>query len=476
MAKFVLSGQTDCPLYAKAELLADSLQRSLPKFRIQKISILPHEWKDWLEATCKRNGWKHHQSPLIWRELVDQGGKGMLLGGFSDFLEHCQEYYSITSDMGTDMMLSVAAENLETNLNLIAEEQYRVSLIKPLHIWISSALSPTCSFLIPNLLSAEVFPHVLTISLHLLDLEGDEEGLQWLKMETEDLALRLLHQVTIHTDLEQAFQEADVILLLDEWWCDVTGNDEDMKIKAISDRYREYGRLIDTRAKKDVKVIVSGHSFVNLRCSLLVDNAQSIDSHQFVTLATQLENEAKAIIAKKLRVRTSDVTNVIVWGNISGSFYIDLQRARVFNYDGAIKGPAFFSQPASKILHERKWLETDFQDLVRRQRAAVASKTCRAAAMSLANGILAILKAWNGIRGPDEVLSVGVLCPGDYDLPDGIVLSVPVTFADGKWSALFDVTVGGKLKEKLQLSASELRQEKEFASGNYTILKNEEDN
>lgn len=39
------SGQTDCPLYAKAELLADSLQRSLPKFRIQKISILPHEWK-----------------------------------------------------------------------------------------------------------------------------------------------------------------------------------------------------------------------------------------------------------------------------------------------------------------------------------------------------------------------------------------------------------------------------------------------
>lgn len=42
-----------------------------------------------------------------------------------------------------------------------------------------------------------------------------------------------------------------------------------------------------------------------------------------------------------------------MWGNISGSFYIDLQRAKVFNYDGAIKGPAFFSQPVLKILHER---------------------------------------------------------------------------------------------------------------------------
>lgn len=61
--------------------------------------------------------------------------------------------------------------------------------------YISSALSSTCHFLIPYLLSAEVFPHVSAISLHLLDLEGNMEELQWLRMETEDLALRLLHQV-----------------------------------------------------------------------------------------------------------------------------------------------------------------------------------------------------------------------------------------------------------------------------------------
>ncbi|XP_039649750.1 LOW QUALITY PROTEIN: putative malate dehydrogenase 1B [Perca fluviatilis] len=426
----ISTGKTDCPHYAKAELLADRLQRSLPNFRIQKISILPHEWKEWLEATCKRNGWKHEQSPMVWRELVDHGGKGILLGDFSDFLEHCQ---------------------------------------------VSFALSSTCHFLIPYLLSAEVFPHVSAISLHLLDLEGNMEELQWLRMETEDLALRLLHQVTIHTDLEQAFREADVILLLDEGWSeDRDGeNEEEMKkttVKGISDRYREYGQLIDTMANKDVKVIVSGESFVNLRCSLLLDHAHSIDSHQFVTVATQLENEAKAIIAMKLKVRTSDITNIIVWGNISGSFYIDLQRAKVFNYGGAIKGPAFFSQPAKSILQGRKWLETDFQDLVRCQRAAVTSKTCRAAAMTVANGMLAVLKAWNGICSPDEVFSMGVLCPGYYNLPDGIVLSIPVTFTDGRWSVLCDVTVGDELKERLQLSASELRQEKELGSENCTMV------
>ncbi|XP_036947334.1 putative malate dehydrogenase 1B isoform X1 [Acanthopagrus latus] len=471
MAKIVLAGRADCAHYAKAELLADTLHRSLPNFRVHKISILPDEWKEWLEATCKRNGWKHEESPLIWRELVAQGGKGMLLGGYSDFLEHCQDYYSITSDMPTDVMLSVAAENLETKTNLIVEEQHRLSLIKPLHIWISSALNPACHFLIPNLISAELFPHVSAISLHLLDLGRNEEELQQLRMETEDLALHLLHQVTVHADLEQAFREADVILLLDECWYDgAKDEDEDEEekkkrtVKAISDRYGQYGQLIDARANREVKVIVSGDSFVHLRCSLLLDSARRIDSHQFVTMATQLENEARAVIANKLKVKTSDVANVLVWGNINGSFYVDLQRAKVFNYDGAIKGPAFFSQPIEKILFERKWLETDFQDLVRCRRAAVASKTCRAAAMSLANGIVTVLKAWNGICGPDEVFSMAVLCTGYYDLPDGIVLSVPVTFKDGKWSVLFDVTVGEKLKERLHLSASELMQEKELGS------------
>lgn len=70
-------------------------------------------------------------------------------------------------------------------------------------------------------------------------------------------------------------------------------------------------------------------------------------------------------------------------------------------------------KPVILLLSSRKWLETDFQDSVRCRRAAVASKTCRAAAMSLANGIVTVLKAWNGICGPDEVFSMAVLCTGE---------------------------------------------------------------
>ncbi|XP_005920105.1 putative malate dehydrogenase 1B isoform X2 [Haplochromis burtoni] len=444
MAKFVLAGKTDCPYYAKAELLADTLQQCLPDFKIHKISILPDEWKEWLGATCEKNNWKHEGSPLVWRELVEQGGKGMLLGGFNDFLEHCQDYYGITSDMTTNVMLSVAAENLEAKMNLIKEEQHRASLIQPLHVWITG--------------------------LHLLDLEGNEEQLQSLMLEIEELAISMLHQVTTGTDLERAFRKADVILLLDDGGHDGENEGEEVKkkkVKVISERYKEYGQLIDATAKETVKVIVSGDSFLNLRCSLLVDSARSIDSHQFIAAAAQLENEAKAVLGIKMRMRPSDITDVIVWGNISGTFYIDLQRAKVFNHDGPITGPAFFSQLLLSIFPDRKWLETDFQHLVRRRRLAVTSKTGQAAATSAANGILTVLKAWNGASDPD-VLSLGVACPGHYSLPDGIVFSVPLTFTDGKWSVVSELTVENELKYRLELSASELQQEKQFGSDSGT--------
>ncbi|XP_048368112.1 putative malate dehydrogenase 1B [Sphaerodactylus townsendi] len=137
MAKFVLAGRANCPYYAKAELLADYLEKNLPNFRIHKITQHPDNWEKWLRKICEQNGWKHKHSPIIWRELLDRGGKGLLLGGFNDFLEHAQHYYNITSDMMTAEMCQIAEENLQTHKEVEQEEEELKSLINPLHIWIN---------------------------------------------------------------------------------------------------------------------------------------------------------------------------------------------------------------------------------------------------------------------------------------------------------------------------------------------------
>ncbi|XP_031414542.1 putative malate dehydrogenase 1B [Clupea harengus] len=469
MASFVLAGKADCPHYAKAELLAGLLQRRLPDFCIHKICIHPNEWKQWLENTCQSNGWKHEHSPLVWRELIDRGGKGMLLGGFSDFMEHIQGYYGITSDMTSDLVLKIAKENLQTKELCVQEEANRRRLIRPLHIWISSALHPTCYWLIPLLFDSEVFPSAPLISLHLLDVGGSEEGLHGIRMETEDLASSLLHEVTVHNLLDDnIFHEAHFIILLDDWQQGKekegkTEDDYEAVKRKVAKNYQHYGKLIDSRAHKNVRVIVAGDSFINLKCCLLLENAPSVDSGHFVAMGTQLEYEARAQIAKKLSVTSADVTGIIIWGNISGSFHVDFQRARVFRYEGAICGPSHFSQPLLEMAYNRKCFETDIMRLVSLQRSKVTSKTKRAAGMSATNGISAILKAWNSNSSPEEVFSLGVISRGEYNIPKGLVVSMPVIFNCGEWSVLPNLAITDELRIRIEDSISQLKTEKEIA-------------
>ncbi|XP_016420819.1 putative malate dehydrogenase 1B [Sinocyclocheilus rhinocerous] len=444
MAKFVLAGKADCPYYAKAELLADVLQRKLPDFHIHKISVHPSDWKKWLEDTCSSNGWKHSSSPIVWRELIDRGGKGMLLGGFNDFLEHAQGYYGITSDMNSDLMIQIAADNQQTKELCMEEEIHRQRSIRPLHIWISSALSPICYSLIPQLFTPELFPGLPTFSLHLMDAGGSEEILQGLKMETEDLALHQLHEPICESNDEQ--------------------DDKDHMVSQVAERFRCYGQLIEANAQKDVRVIVAGDSFVNLKCSLLIENAPSVNPHNFVAMATQLEYEAKTHLAQKLLVKTADITKVIVWGNISGIYHIDLQRAKVFRYDGAIWGPDGFSQQVLEMIYDWKWLETDLMSLVHKHHTTISSKTKNATAISTTNGIMTILRAWNNDASPEDVFSLGVISTGQFGIPAGLVFSMPVSFRNGHWSVRSDVTVTDELRLKLDACADELRKERDIAA------------
>ncbi|XP_036396688.1 putative malate dehydrogenase 1B [Megalops cyprinoides] len=464
MAKFVLAGRADCPYFAKAEILADFLQINLPNFKVHKICQHPKDWERWLEVTCAERGWKHGRSPIVWRELIDRGGKGMLLGGFNKFLEHAQGYYGLTSDMRSELMLRIAAENLQTKELCMEEEEHFHSLVQPLHVWISGSLKPTCYNLIPLLFEAGVLGDAPSVSLHLLDVGGSEEALEGLRMETEDLALPRLHQVTAHTTLDQAFLHAHVVLVLDDPESAGEGKGEgeterEAVIENIVERFTRYGQLIDARAHRDVRVVVAGHSFVNLKCAILQENAPSLDGSRFVAMATLLENEARAQLAQKLNVKTADVTDVIVWGNIGGSYHIDLQRAKVFRCEGAIWGPPSFAQPILERIHDWNWLESDFVNLVASRYDTVVTKTQRAAALSVANGIATVLRAWHCGSTPGEVFSLGILSTGQFGLPAGLAFSMPVSFKDGSWAVLEDISMSEELQNKLQAAANQLKVE-----------------
>ncbi|XP_073398012.1 putative malate dehydrogenase 1B isoform X2 [Dendrobates tinctorius] len=348
----LLTGRADCPYYAKAEVLADYLQKNLPNFRIHKITQHPDTWEEWLADLCVKNGWKHNRSPIIWRELLDCGSKGLLLGGFNDFMEHAQEYYNVTSAMMSDLMMGISAENMQTYLDVEEEEDNIRKQFNPLHIWIIGASMPACYSLIPILASGNVLGVKQDLWLHLLDHSHSQHTLQGLKMEAEDLAYPCLRKVTLHTITDDAFLQADFVIVLN----DVLANEDqrsEAQISKIKKQCTRYGALIDQNARKDVKVIVFGTNYVNLIALLIIKHAPSINPHNIVALPTQLEFEAKAQIAKKLNINSSVIKDVVVWGNISGINLLDFHLAKMYKYDNSIWGPSNFSRPLIHMIHDR---------------------------------------------------------------------------------------------------------------------------
>ncbi|XP_064516670.1 putative malate dehydrogenase 1B isoform X2 [Pseudopipra pipra] len=423
MAKFVVAGKANCPYYAKAEHLADCLQAALPNFRVHKITQHPDKWEQWLHDVCETNGWEHRQSPIIWRELLDRGGKGQLLGGLNDFLEYAQQYYGITSMMLSKEMLDVAEENLQAHLEIVKEDEEIKSLIKPMQIWITSASSPICYQLIPLLANGEVFGMTTEISIHLLDTGQFKEVLCSIVMEAEDMAFPLLRSILEHTEIDEAFIEADVIIVLD----DVLLN---LEVQSLENYIRE--------------------------ATLIMTYGPSIKPENIIAVATSWESAAKATLARKLNVSTAGVKDVIVWGNITGSNYIDLSHAKLYGYDGAIWGPANFQRPLLNVIYDREWIHSEFLSA----QGSLRSRVGRCTGMLPAHAVTTVLQYWYHGSPPGEIVSVGVLSEGQFCVPEGIIFSMPVSFQNGSWEVIKELEIDGTTQEVLGRLAHELIQEK----------------
>ncbi|XP_058405683.1 putative malate dehydrogenase 1B isoform X2 [Diceros bicornis minor] len=459
MAKFVLAGRADCQYYAKAELLADYLQKNLPDFRIHKITQHPHVWEEWLKHLCEKNKWSHKTSPIIWRELLDRGGKGLLLGGYNEFLEHAQLYYGVTSSMTTELMKAIAQENLETHIEKELEGEALKGLLSPLQVWITSASAPACYNLIPILTSGEVFGTHTEISITLFDQKEAEENLNMLMSEIRDLVSPFLRSVSVCTRVEEAFLQAHVVIVLDD--------STDKEVHSLEDCIRSrvplcrlYGYLMEKNAHESVRVIVGGKTFVNLKTVLLTRYAPHI-AHNVVAVALGVEGQAKAALARKLGTTPSSIKDVIIWGNISGNNYVDLRQAKVYRRESAIWGPPHYSRPVLHLISDSEWVNGEFVATLKKLTATGE----QFGAILAAHSIATTLKYWYHGSPPGEVVSLGVLSEGQFGVPEGIVFSMPVKFENGTWEVLTDLK-NIEINERIMTRmTSDLIQEKLVALG-----------
>jgi len=541
MAKFVIAGYANCPRFAKIELLCDQLSISLPSFAVHKIVKHPSEWSSWLDGVCSKNGWMHDKAkPLVWRELLDRGGKGLYIGAFNEFVEFVAGYYGVTYSLSSIDACAIAKENLETKVELMEEEKEALAQIQPLIVCITNASSPIAYHFTPRLMSGEVFGEEAEIRLKLLDSPENLETLLGLKMEIEDGGHPLFRGVEVFTQPKQAFLDAKYIISFDELngeispsrrrsdlleaygnifkeYADVLneiygqldqeeerlegegegaedkengaveGGDGESIIPETNDRGEEEEVKEEEEKEPDVTFILAGPGPVTIQAQTLLnwrgkravpeEEEEEADVEEMrrrrwlsdycrvIAFSGFEETLVKSFLAKKMRVRVEDVTDVVIWGVTNLNVHPDLTWARVHNHKSCVYGPEWYSDPILPKIYERLWLEeyTMFMrefmlghrcgtnlavqsaKMVERQKPTAKMRKLQEQEFKEMGSTK--LKALphlpyvtyvdslclffsNYLRGSDPMrfFSCGVVSDGSYGVPPGLVFSFPCSF------------------------------------------------
>lgn len=170
----------------------------------------------WLSDTCRERGWTFSKSPIIWRELIERGGKGVLIGDANDFQEYIKAYYNRMSEMTTSDMLAIAEENKEIKNRDDQEVAAYKALSQPVYVCITNAGSSICYHLLNSLGTGQILDPNTEISFRLLvSSEKDAELARASAMEAEDLAHGYVASINVCTDPYEAFKDCSIIIFLD---------------------------------------------------------------------------------------------------------------------------------------------------------------------------------------------------------------------------------------------------------------------
>lgn len=325
--------------------------------------------------------------------------------------------------------------------------------VDPIKVVVTGAAGQIAYSLLYQIASGEVFGRDQPLVLHLLDIAPMMEVLQGVVMELSDCALPLLFNVVPTADPEVAFKDVSAAFLVGAMPRKQGMERKDL-LSANVKIFKEQGQAMDKFAKKDVKVLVVGNP-ANTNALICSKYAPSIPKENFSAMTRLDQNRAQAQIANKLSVPVYKVKNVIIWGNHSSTQFPDASQAYVSTSSG--------QQLVSKVLNDDAYLNGPFVETVQKRGAAVIAARKMSSAMSAAKAASDHMRDWWNGTPAGTFVSMGVISDGSYGAPKDIIFSFPVNISNKSWTIIKDLTLDDNAKKMLEITGSELLEEREEA-------------
>ena len=321
----------------------------------------------------------------------------------------------------------------------------------PIRIAVTGAAGQIGYSLVFRIASGQLCGSNQPVILQLLEIPPAMGALEGVGMELDDCAFPLLKEIELSDQAEQAFNEANIALLVGSRPRSKGMERKDL-LEANGEIFTGQGEALNKKAADDIRVLVVGNP-ANTNCLIAMNNAPDIPSQRFTAMTRLDHNRAITQVAHKLDIPTTEITKMTIWGNHSATQYPDL-----FNCEISDKS-------AAEVIDDQNWLENTFIPSVQQRGAAIIEARGASSAASAANAAIDHVRDWTGSTPENDWVSMAVCSDGSYGVEEGLISSFPVKCSDGNWEIVKDLEIDDFSKMKIDASIKELSEERDTVSG-----------
>jgi len=319
----------------------------------------------------------------------------------------------------------------------------------PIRVAVTGGAGQIAYSLLFRIGNGELFGPDQPVILQILEIPQAMQALEGVVMELDDAAQPLVVDIITSDDPNVAFKDANWAILVGGKPRGPGMERADL-IAQNGPIFVDQGKALNNNAASDVRVVIVANP-CNSNGLVTKANAPDIPANRWFAMTRLDENRAKAQLAKKAGVLTTDVTNVGIWGNHSATQFP--------NFEHALIG----GKPAEKVIGDRAWLEGDFMTTVQKRGAAIIAARGKSSAASAANAALDTVRSLITPTPAGDWFSAAIPSDGNpYGIADGLLYSFPLrNDGNGNISIVEGLELSDYAKSKAKATETELLDERD---------------
>lgn len=311
----------------------------------------------------------------------------------------------------------------------------------PVRVAITGAAGQISYSIIFRIAAGDMLGKDQPVILQLLEIPPAMGALNGVVMELNDCAFPLVAGIVATDDPNVAFKDTDYAVLVGARPRG-PGMERSDLLEANAQIFSVQGKALNDNASKDVKVLVVGNP-ANTNALITLKNAPDLDPRNITAMMRLDHNRSLSQIAEKVDCATTDIENMVVWGNHSATQYPDISYATV-------------NGKAVKESVDNDWYVEYFIPTVQQRGAAIIKARGASSAASAASAAVDHMRDW-ALGTDGKWVSMGVYSKGNsYGVDEDIVYSRPIVCEGGDWKEITGLEISDFSREMMKKTEDEL--------------------